>query len=43
MSLLTNVVIVHTKLNQFLIELLVYSFDTWQVCYRHTVDVHVGV
>ena len=37
----------HFELSQFLsnahIELSVYSFDTWQVCYRHIVDVHEGV
>ena len=36
-------VIVHTLGNQLLLELSVYSFDTWQVCYKHIVDVHEGV
>ena len=35
--------IVHTLCNQLHLELSVYSFNTWQVCYRHIVDVHEGV
>ena len=37
------VVVVHTRLNQLLLDISVYSFDTWQVCYRHIVDVLEGV
>ena len=40
----------HFELSQFLSNahidlwvISVYSFDTWQVCYRHIVDVHEGV